>query len=475
MFGTSDEAHWRNVRKTTAPAFSMANVRRYFGGVLGASGELLSSLDADQARKGYVDVEPHLQRLMLRATLEGLLEVPDARHRPGFDELANRILLLMAEANNQITDPMRAVWYRTPLAPLLSKHMARCRHAVREVKAFHIATAARLLSRPDPSSGNTALWACLHRLRHHHTGRRLTAPQLHPEVGMYTTAGFDTTASTLGWCLYAASLHPQQQERVAEELRKARVFGKGAVVLEEEEEKEEDQVGAAGGSGGGGGCAQPVRLDPRVCPSPEELARLPLLNAFINEAMRLYPTTAISGERLSLDRPVTVGGFKLPAKVVLWPLVYGIHMSEHNWDEPEMFRMDRWLEDPQCAFAGASAAKPGVQTEVPGDADNAAAASPAPRRFLPFGDGPKNCIGQNFATVVVRAVLALLLSRYRVSLHPDMGVELPGEREEGEGGFGASYLADRTAALTRVAVVSKLTKLWVVLSRRDCNPLAHEE
>ncbi|GLI70456.1 hypothetical protein VaNZ11_015318, partial [Volvox africanus] len=415
MFGTSDEAHWRNVRKATAPAFSMANVRRYYGGVLGAAGELLSSLDRDHATKGYVDAEQHLQRLMLRATLEGLLEVPDARHRPGFDELANRILLLMAEANNQITDPVRAVWYRTPLAPLLSKHMARCRHAAREVKAFHIATAARLLSRPDPSTENTALWACLHRLRHHDTGRRLTAPQLHPEIGMYTTAGFDTTTSTVGWCLYAASLHPQQQERVAEELRKARVFGKGAVAFEEEEE---DQVGAADGSGGGGegGCAQRVRLDPRVCPSPEELARLPLLNAFINEAMRLYPTTAISGERLSPDLPVTVGGFKLPAKVVLWPLVYGIHMSEHNWDKPEMFRMDRWLEDPQCAFA-----RGGAQTEGPGGAGNAAAASPAPRRFLPFGDGPKNCVGQNFATVVVRAVLALLLSRYRVSLHPDMG------------------------------------------------------
>ncbi|GIL96175.1 hypothetical protein Vretimale_2002 [Volvox reticuliferus] len=470
MFGTRDEAHWRNVRKATAPAFSMTNVRRYFSSVLDAAGELLSWLDRDQAEKGYVDLEPHLQRLMLRATLEGLLEVPDARHRPGFDELANRILLLMEEATNQISDPVRTIWYRTPLAPLLSKHMAKCHRAQREVVAFHTTTAARLLSRPDPSPENTFLWACLHRLRHPTTGRRLNASQLYPEVGLFTTAGFDTTSSTLGWCLYAASVHPEQQERVAEELWKAGVFGKGAVVVEEEV----DQVGAAAGSGGGG-CTPRLILDPQFCPSVEELARLPLLNAFINEAMRLYPATAVSGERLSSERPITVGGFTLPGKMVLWTVIYGIHTSEHNWDEPEVFRMDRWLEDPQCAFARGRAAQPGAQAGGPGDAGDPTKASPAPRRFLPFGDGPKNCVGQNFATVVVRAIFALLLSRYRVSLHPDMGIELPEEKEGGEGGFRASKLAAHTAALTQVAVVTKLTKLRVVLSRRNCIPLTRGE
>ncbi|GIL74307.1 hypothetical protein Vretifemale_4365 [Volvox reticuliferus] len=81
------------------------------------------------------------------STTHPTAQVPDARHRPGFDELANRILLLMEEATNQISDPVRTIWYRTPLAPLLSKHMAKCHRAQREVVAFHTTTAARLLSR----------------------------------------------------------------------------------------------------------------------------------------------------------------------------------------------------------------------------------------------------------------------------------------------------------------------------------------
>lgn len=75
MFGTQDEAYWRNVRKTTAPAFAMSNVRRYYRGVLAAAGELLGALEAAAGCGGAVDLEPHVQTMMLRATLQGLFEV----------------------------------------------------------------------------------------------------------------------------------------------------------------------------------------------------------------------------------------------------------------------------------------------------------------------------------------------------------------------------------------------------------------
>lgn len=55
--------------------------------------------------------------------------------------------------------------------------------------------------RPDPDPSDTSLSACLHRLRHPRSGRRLSPQQLFTEVGLYTTAGFDTTSSTIGWCL----------------------------------------------------------------------------------------------------------------------------------------------------------------------------------------------------------------------------------------------------------------------------------
>ncbi|KAG2482241.1 hypothetical protein HYH03_018824 [Edaphochlamys debaryana] len=457
MFGTLDEEAWRNTRKATAPAFSMANVRRYYGGVLSSAGELLEAIDREQAALGWVEAEPLLQRLMLRATLEGLFEVPDATQVPGFDTLATNITLLMTEANAQITDPIRKAFYATPLAPLLSKHVARCRTALKSIVAFHTNTATRVLSRPEPEPGNTLLWACLHRLRHPRTGRPLTPKQLHPEVGMYTTAGFDTTTSSTGWCMYAAAMQPSEQEAVARELREAGVFGRGAVLEAEREEEGGAEYGEGDGEGQEGaanrGPRRLLRLDPGRCPGPEELARLPRLNAFINEVLRMYSPTALAAERQVGDQPVRLGGLVLPPRTTVWPMTYALHMGADNWGDPEAFRPDRWLEDPRCAFArqgvdggpqeaaGVGAAEGGPRSEEP------------PRRFLPFGAGPKNCVGQNFGHTVLRSLVGLLLSRYVVRLGPDMGPDGPS--------------AEETAVLTQVAVITKLRRLRLRFQPRD--------
>ncbi|KXZ54188.1 hypothetical protein GPECTOR_5g283 [Gonium pectorale] len=334
MFGTPNEAEWRNVRKATAPAFSMSNVRRYYGGVLSAAAELLTALDAAAAGRedeSGVAAEPLLQRLMLRATLEGLFEVPDATALPGFDTLAADVSRLMTESNVQITNPPRALWYRwSPVATLLSRHFAECRRALRRTVVFHTATAARILARPDPP----------------------------PDCSLL------------------------------------------------------------------------------VC----------------------------------RDVAVRVGPYALPAGTVVWPILYGIHVSDANWEEAECFRPERWLEDPRCAFVkseGATdAAAPGSGPATPTAAGawEEGGAPAAPRRFMPFGEGPKNCVGQNFGITVVRSVVALLLGRYRWALAPDMLTELRGGVERAAGW---PVTVEDTARLTQVAVVTKLRRLQLVPRRRE--------
>lgn len=86
---------------------------------------------------------------------------------------------------------------------------------------------------------------------------------------------------------------------------------------------------------------------------------------------------------------------------------------------------------------------------------------------------------QNFGITVVRAVVALLLRRYHVDLHPDMDTSPEGDKLGGGGGGGdgnssgsgqaggCRHSAEDTARLTHVAVITKLKKLRLVLQRRD--------
>jgi cytochrome P450 len=117
--------------------------------------------------------------------------------------------------------------------------------------------------------------------------------------------------------------------------------------------------------------------------SPE---RLTLTRAVIEEAMRLYPPVPSLSRTALADDPA--GGRCLIPKgafVVIAP--YLLHRHETLWREPEEFRPERFL--------------PGARETIERFA------------YLPFGAGPRICIGQQFAMVEAVTVLATLLRRLR--------------------------------------------------------------
>jgi cytochrome P450 len=117
-----------------------------------------------------------------------------------------------------------------------------------------------------------------------------------------------------------------------------------------------------------------------------DLARLPLLRQVVDETLRLYPPAWVF-DRSPLN-DVTVAGYRIPrgAKVLLSPWV--VHRDPRIWDDPDEFRPSR--------FAGGA---------------------PPPRgRYLPFGDGPRMCVGNRFADAEIRIVLATLLPLVDLSL-----------------------------------------------------------
>jgi cytochrome P450 len=119
-------------------------------------------------------------------------------------------------------------------------------------------------------------------------------------------------------------------------------------------------------------------------PGPDDIASLPWLSATLKEAMRLYPPVpALITRRVS--REMTIGGWVIPRRALVRLTLYFLQRDPRSFDYPDEFRPERFLSD-----------------------------SPAPPRgaYLPFGAGPRVCIGQHFAVLEMTLIATMLLQRY---------------------------------------------------------------
>jgi cytochrome P450 len=120
---------------------------------------------------------------------------------------------------------------------------------------------------------------------------------------------------------------------------------------------------------------------------PSEIAQLPYLTAVCQETLRLY-SGVVAVVRVP-KAPMDVMGYRLEAGTQVIPCFYLTHRREDLYPEPTRFRPERFLERQYSAY-----------------------------EYLPFGAGPRRCIGMAFAQFEMKIALATILSRRRLTL-PD--------------------------------------------------------
>ena len=128
------------------------------------------------------------------------------------------------------------------------------------------------------------------------------------------------------------------------------------------------------------------------------LADLPQLNytlMCIEEAMRLYPPVWVTG-RTALGAD-TLGGYAIAPNSELLLSAYITHRHPDFWDEPDVFNPERFTPEQIAA---------------------------RPRyAYYPFGGGPRQCVGNNFALLEMLLVVAAIAQRFRLRLVPTHKVE----------------------------------------------------
>lgn len=131
-------------------------------------------------------------------------------------------------------------------------------------------------------------------------------------------------------------------------------------------------------------------------PSMADVPALEYTDAVLRESLRLYPPVHTIPRETA--REVEVGGYRLPAGADVHLSTVQVHRDERFYDDPGAFRPERWTGDGESSL---------------------------PRfAYVPFGSGPRRCLGQQFATVEAKLVLATIGRRFRLEWLGDGDLEV---------------------------------------------------
>ena len=122
-------------------------------------------------------------------------------------------------------------------------------------------------------------------------------------------------------------------------------------------------------------------------PTVEALEKLPLLARVVDEVLRLYPPVWMLAR--NSQRDAVLMEHSIPAGTLALAGTYFIHRHPEFWEQPEVFDPDRFLPE--------------------------RVATRHRLAYLPFGAGPRRCIGSRLALQQIRLLLVLFLQRFRAT------------------------------------------------------------
>lgn len=107
-------------------------------------------------------------------------------------------------------------------------------------------------------------------------------------------------------------------------------------------------------------------------------------DAVVRESLRQRPVLPVTARKLT--KPIELGGYTFPKGWTLMPCIYLIHNDPDVFDQPEEFRPERFLSE----------------------------SPPSSRVWVPFGAGPRHCIGSSLSMMAIKVILRTVLLRAEV-------------------------------------------------------------
>ncbi|KAI8810082.1 cytochrome P450 [Cladochytrium replicatum] len=209
----------------------------------------------------------------------------------------------------------------------------------------------------------------------------MTEKEVMDEVKTLMFAGHDTTGITLSWAFYELSQHPEIIKGLLSEI--GQTFPGW-----------EDRVRADG-------------LPP--FPEYDTLNRMPYLNGFINEVLRIHPP---AGFMRTITKEIVLNGTRIAPETSILLLPHLFHLNPDYFEEPEKIYPERWIDEDQPIPEGVARRSLFMER----------------RAFHPFSLGQRNCVGMKLAQAELRASILRLVQmfefEYTAEKEPSVVIDL---------------------------------------------------
>ncbi|XP_055296745.1 uncharacterized protein LOC129565659 [Sitodiplosis mosellana] len=185
--------------------------------------------------------------------------------------------------------------------------------------------------------------------------KTLTEDEIAAQTFVFFLAGYETSSTTLSFCLYELAKNLDVQQRVHSEIDEILLKHDGKLTY-------------------------------------ESISEMKLLEACMDETLRKYPVLPLINRQCVKEYQIPGTNHIIEKGVHLYIPVLGLQMDEKYYEEPEKFIPDRFIDE------------------------NSAGKNISNKPYLPFGDGPRNCIGMRLGKLQTKVGLVMMLQKFRYEL-----------------------------------------------------------
>ncbi|XP_054723777.1 cytochrome P450 4C1-like [Uloborus diversus] len=361
---TSKGTKWKSRRKFLTPAFHFRMLSDFFPVFNEQSTVLADKLEVLSGHDSCVDIVPLIKMCTLDIICQTAMGVHINAQSGGYRDYVKAVYEIGEIFFHRILRPWLwndRIFYRSPTGRKFQSNLEKVhgftKKIIQEKKKCFLKTRTKKRTSNVNRDEDSLIYEDRRKvflellLDHHFEDQSFTEEDIRDEVNTFMFEGHDTSSIAISWALHLLGLNSDVQALVHQEL--------------------DDILGS--------NVSVPI--------TREDLSCMKYLECVIKEALRLYPSVPFITRELRED--IQILDYKLPAGTVCLIFPWIMHRDQELFPDPERFKPDRFF----------------IENAV----------RRHPYSYIPFSAGPRNCIGQRFAIMEAKTILANLLRRFRVT------------------------------------------------------------